>query len=426
MKFFTTTARMMATFAALAWLLVTTPATADNHEQIERWKPKYKPYTRNSSQRERRTGQVSDSYTESGREKWVEPVKPQAEQPKSRGFFKSKTVDDQKQSKGFMKNIWPFKKNPKVKGMGKPQPPLPAAVGIPAAPIAPGGEAVREGKERRGFLGSMKRFIPGKSKKGLDESRVARKNKKVEKGMVRAEKEMAEEKVKDGERKAQRREMTIKEIEKRLETPVELKALPRETPVSYVKGKDYFDKGDYAKAIQHFGDFIASDELDKNPLVAPARYFIAKSFENLEQRDVALSLYKQIQDEHDDSQFWSGLAGFELASLGGGGAAESEDWVTDPADKDEKPFGIYVLESTLPSEPKPEPKIEKPGEETTTVPEETTTVPGEDDAPPTLPEEVDNTNIPDEGEKPTVAPGAAPSDAPSEAPSFAPGGAPGK
>ncbi|MDP6111458.1 MAG: hypothetical protein QGF00_16880 [Planctomycetota bacterium] len=403
MKFFTTTARLMPAFAALSFFFVAAPSVADNHEQIQRWKPKYKPYTRNSTQRERRTGQVSDEYTET-ENKWVEPVKPQA-QTKPRGFLKSKTADDQKKSKGFMKKIWPFKKNPEVKGIGKP---LPAAAAVPAAPIAaapvPEGQAVREGKERRGFLGALKKIMPGKSKKGLDESRKARKVRKTEKGMAKAEAELAEENAKNQELKAKEREMSVKEIEKRLETPVEPKPLPKETPASYVKGKDYFDKGDYAKAIQHFGDFIASDELDRNPLVAPARYFIAKSFENLEQTDVALSLYRQIQDEHDDSQFWSGLAGFELASLRGEGASEPEDWVTDPAEKAEKP--------------KPEPEIEKPDEETTTVPDA-------DDAPPELPEDVVNTTIPDEGEKPAVAPGGAPSEAPSEAPSFAPGGAPG-
>jgi len=386
---------MMTAIASLTLLFVTASASADNHEQIERWKPKYKPYTRNSSQRERRTGQTSDDFAESENGKWVEPVKQEAEQTKPRGFFKSKTVDEEKQSKGFMKKIWPFKKNPEVTGMGKPQPPMPAVAAVPAADSD--GEAVREGKERRGFLGSFKRFIPGKNKKGLDESREARKNKKVEKGMAKAEMEMAEETAKDVELKAKAREMSVKEIEKRLETPIEPKSLPRETPASYVKGKDYFDKGDYAKAIQHFGDFIASDELEKNPLVAPARYFIAKSFENLEQRDVALSLYKQIQDEHDDSQFWSGLAGFELASLGGGSGAE--EWVTDPVDKTDKP--------------KPGPKVESSGEETT--------VPDEDDAPKVLPDVV-NTNIPDEDDKSAVAPGVAPNVAPGEAP----GGAPGK
>jgi len=405
MKFFTMTARMMTAFASISLLLSAAPTSpsGDDGEQIQRWKPQYKPYLKQSTQRERRTGEGSDEYSESAKEKWVEPVKPEAEQTKPRGFLQSKTVDEEKQSKGLMKRIWPFKKNPEVKGMGKPQPPMPAAVAIPATPVAadpiPEDEAVREGKERRGFLGSLKKILPGKSKEGLDESREARKNTKVEKGLAKAEKEMAEEEAQDDVRKVKEREMSVKEIEKRLETPVEAKPLPKETPASYVKGKDYFDHGNYAKAIQHFGDFIASDELARNPLIAPARYFIAKSFEKLEQRDVALSLYKQIQDEHDDSQFWSGLAGFELAALRDDGAPEAEKWVTDPANKAEKP--------------KAEPKVEKPGEQTT--------VPDEDDAPAVLPEEGVTTKIPDENEKPVVAPGAAPR----EAPSFAPGGAPG-
>jgi len=153
--------------------------------------------------------------------------------------------------------------------------------------------------------------------------------------------EEADDAAKKAEKEAKKAEKEAKRAEKRAEKaakaekPVRKKApkqpslsglfrkaqrsnvsLPRRTPEAYAAGKDAFDRGNYTKAIQGFSDFIASPEAVNSPLLAPARYFIAKSFQELEQTDEAISLYKQVQEEHAKNSFWSGLAQIELASLG--------------------------------------------------------------------------------------------------------------
>ena len=257
-------------------------------DSIPRWKPTYKPApTRPLTQRERRTGATQD-YTkdEEGFAPRVKEVQVQPVAPKKRG-------------------IWPFKKEREKKAK----------------------EEAGEGK--KGFVGKISNVFAGnlmkkKKKKGTTaDTEEAGKKGKADEVAVKEEDTSAAK----SERKPtwRTRKVTLKEID-----------LPRDTPDDYLQGKSHFDKENWDEAIRHFSRFLAANEED-NPLIAPARYFVAKSFAQLKQSDVALRLYAQIQEEHPDSRFWSGLARFELAAIHGGdggsgwGTPDAGETDTEPA-----------------------------------------------------------------------------------------------
>ena len=306
-------------------------------DSIPRWKPTYKPApTRPLTQRERRTGATQD-YTkdDEGFAPRVKEVRVQPVAPKKRG-------------------IWPFKKEREKEKKAK--------------------EEASKGK--KGFLGKVTKVFAGNLlgvKKGATAVTVG--VGQEEKAEEMAAKEEDADAAKSEKKPARRaRKVALKEID-----------LPRDTPDDYLHGKGNFDKENWDEAIRHFSKFIAANDED-NPLLAPARYFVAKSFAELKQRDVALRLYAQIQEEHPDSRFWSGLARFELAAI----STEDDGWVTPDAGETDP----------------------QPAEATDTEP-----AAGDGD---TVAEKPPATG--DTGKVPTeVAPAGAPSEAPGDAPDMAPG-----
>jgi TolA-binding protein len=308
----------------------------DKAGDIPRWQPRYKPGKRVAlSQRERRTG-----YIESRAEFEEEIAEPAAKAPESsrgekRGFFPFKKPATESTEK---QGLWPF---------GKKKEP-----GAPASDQAKSGGAVAAGE------------TAGESK--TDETGTE---------AAPADEKSHEEGAKDKAAKAPKppKEPSVAELIGKLRKKDA--DLPRGTPEAYVAGKEAFEKANYDKAIVCFEDFIEANDVPDSPLIAPAKYFIAKSLQNSGQADVAVPLYQQIQQEHAKNRFWSGLAGIELVALG------KEALVLPP--EEEKAPPVVPVEVT--------PKGETPGGTPTTGP-----------------------------------PGEAPVGAPSEAPSMAPGRLPGQ
>jgi len=249
---------------------VSAPSSSGTTDDIPRWQPRYKPGAQAKlSQRERRTGDVEDR---SEYEEVTPEAQPKASKPRllKRGLFpfKKKSAVEKKETKG----IWPFGKK-KDNGDKATEGTTDIASTVTAGEVEGAAKGAEEKAER-------------KSKKAEEAAKKTKAPKLPS--------------LPDLVKKAQRKDAN----------------LPGGTPEAYARGKDAFERGNYTKAIQSFSDFIGSADAVDSPLLAPARYFIAKSFHGLEQNDVAVSLYQQVRQEHAQSRFWSGLAKIELASLG--------------------------------------------------------------------------------------------------------------
>lgn len=81
---------------------------------------------------------------------------------------------------------------------------------------------------------------------------------------------------------------------------------------AYSEAEKFYEKGEYAKAIAKYEQYVR--ENPEGNMAVIARYFMAKSYEGLGQKDQAKELYRRISKENPDL-IWAHFSKERLKAL---------------------------------------------------------------------------------------------------------------